>query len=458
MNPTAFCCPSGLRCRRGSIVSGLMAALWISTAAAELRADTDSAPAGFGAPIPRATRVPVRSASVPAQAGGPVSVTTELSPLEPAIPLMPEGMENAPLEALAPVEAKKRWTLSVESRAIYDDNISLSRPGKEEEDFVFLLTPSLRYQRGDVTSKQGTYVSAGYAASASVFASHSEENSLDHSLGFDAQKRLGRLVLGVDGRYQRLSGATVELSDRVDRDEAAARVRARYELGGNTMIDASAGWNSVHYREGALEDYDEWVAETYVGYRFSGRTEVAVGGAMGQLNVEGQQKQDFTRALVKVSVAPAGKLTLEAKGGMEWRDTEAGSQDTPVFDITAAYRPTARTAISGTVYRDVTASGSVDGENVTRTGASLRVQQSLGRSLTAGIEAGYEELDYEPARAGAPGSRRKDEYFFIRPSLRYELRQGRRLELYYSRRHDDSTIDLYDFDAAQAGLAFACDF
>lgn len=408
--------------------------------------------------LSQTTRVPIRGEYVPPAAAGPTTLTTELLPNDLTTPLLPEGAEHDMVEPLPPVDTKKRWTLTVEARAIYDDNIFLSRPGKEEEDFVFLFTPTISYRRGDTATKRDSFLLASYTASASFFSDHSDENSVDHSLRFDAQKRLGKLALGVDGKYQRLSGATVELSDRVDRDEAGARLRLRYDLSGKTSVEASGAWNTVRYRESALEDYDEWVAETFVGYQFSGLTRVAVGGAVGSMDVEKRARQDFTRALVKVTTEPTGKVTLDAKAGMEWRDTAAGSQNTPVYNVSAEYRPTGRTAVSGSLYREVTASGSVEGENVTRTGASVKVQQKLGHSLTASVEAGYEELKYDATEAGAPGSRREDEYFFIRPSLRYELREGRRFELYYSHREDNSSVNLYDFDADQIGLAFACDW
>jgi len=457
MIPANLHFPAGLRCGLCRIAPAL---LWISGGPSAVEAQSTHAVVRpiYGVRVSDTTRVPIRGEYVPPTQQAPASLTTELSPNDLATPLLPEGMENEMVEPLPPVDAKKRWTLTVEARAVYDDNIFLSRPGQEQDDFVFLLTPSLTYRRGDTLAKHDSYFTAGYAASGSVFADHSEENSVDHSFRFDAQKRLGKFAFGVDGKYQRLSGATVELSDRVDRDEAGARLRARYDLSSKTSIEASGAWSTVRYREGSLEDYDEWVAETCVGYQVTGRTRVAVGGAIGQLDVAGQQKQDFTRALVKVTTDPRAKLTLDAKAGMEWRDTEAGSQDTPVFNVTAEYRPTARTSVSGSVYRDVSASGSLEGENVTRTGAAVRVQQKIGRALTASVEAGYEDLEYEATEAGTPESRRDDEYFFVRPSLRYELREGRRLELYYSYRKDDSTINLYDFDASQVGLAFACDF
>ena len=123
-----------------------------------------------------------------------------------------------------------------------------------------------------------------------------------------------------------------------------------------------------------------------------------------------------------------------------------------------SYHLTGRALIGASVYREVTASGSIEDENVTRTGAAVRVQQKLGSRLTAGVEAGFEQLEYAASEAGAPGSGREDEYFFIRPSLRYEFKEGRRAEIYYSLRADNSSISIFDFEANQTGFAFAFDF
>jgi hypothetical protein len=372
-----------------------------------------------------------------------------------ATPLLPEGTD-APTEPV--LDSGRPWTFSVEARSIYDDNIFLGPEGTEQSDVVFLLAPSVTWRSGDIARRYGSYGIVSYTASASFFVDEGDENSLDHSFRADLQRRFGRLSAGIDGRYQRLSGATPELSDRVDRDEAAARLRLAYDIGGRTSIEASGGYSIVDYQDAGLTDYDEWLAEAFIGYQIGGRTRAALGGAVGQLNVDRGESQDFTRALLKVSTDPTGKFTLDAKGGAEFRDTAAGSETTPVYSLTGEYRPTGRTSVAAVVYREVTASGSIEHENVTRTGASLRVQQRLGQRFTASIEAGCENLDYDSTEAGAVASGRDDDYFFIRPSLRYELSEGRRAEIYYSLRRDDSSLSEFDFKANQAGLALGFDF
>lgn len=417
-----------------------------------------AAPATPGGGLSESTRVPIRGEYVPPETHGPVSLTTELIPSEAVTPLMPEGAEGAPDVAESIIDAKRQWTFSIEARSIYDDNIFLSSEATKKRDLVFLLTPSVTWRHGDTAARKGSYATAAYSPSASFFTDESSENSIDHTFRFDGQKRFGRLAAGAEVRYQRLSGATPELSDRVDRDEAGGRLRMSYDIGGRTGIEASAGYNTVRYREAALADYDEWIADTYVGYQFSGRTRVAAGVAVGRMDVDGREQQKFQRALVKVTTDPTGKLTLEGRGGVEFRQTGAGETTTPVFHVSAEYRPTARTSVAASAYREVTASASVENENLTRTGASVRVQQKLGSRLTASVEAGYEKMEYASTEAGVAGSGREDEYFFVRPSLRYEFREGRRAEVYYSFREDDSTNDRFDFEANQAGLAIGFDF
>ncbi|HWB04969.1 MAG TPA: outer membrane beta-barrel protein [Verrucomicrobiales bacterium] len=409
-------------------------------------------------PPPTRAPSPADSKLTPPLPEGPDNLTTDLEANEAVTPLMPDGMEKTGDMPPPVLAAPRRWTFFVEGRAIYDDNIFLSANGQEKSSMVMLLTPSLTFRTGDTMTKRGSYAIVGYTPSASFFIDESDENSLDHTARFELQKSLGKLAVAVDGKYQRLSGATAELSDRVDRDEAGARARAHYDVSLRTGIETSVAYNTVRYLDSGLDDYDEWVSETFIGYEFSGHTRMGAGGAVGRLNVDGQNSQSYQRALVRVTTDPTGKITLDAKAGVEFRHTDAGKQTTPVFNLAAEYRPTGRTSIGVSVYRDVSASGSIENENVTRTGATLRIMQKLSSRFTAGVEAGYERLEYTSTESGAVSSGREDDYFFLRPSLRYDFSEGRRAEIYYSLRQDDSTISDFDFTANQTGLAVGFDF
>ena len=53
------------------------------------------------------------------------------------------------------------------------------------------------------------------------------------------------------------------------------------------------------------------------------------------------------------------------------------------------------------------------------------MMQQLGSRFSAGLEAGYEQLSYGETASGQ-ASGRSDDYFFAKPSLRYEFAARRR--------------------------------
>lgn len=390
------------------------------------------------------------------QGNGPVVLGTDLDSGDIPTALGPDqGMEDFLDEPL--VESTDPWVFSVETAALYDDNIRLSGVN-QEDDFLFMLTASVAWQWGDVDRKKSSWARIFYEATGIAFAGSGDENSVDHDFKAGGQVRGSRLAVALEGRYRKLSGATPDLGDRVDRDEYGAKLGGSYELTGKTFLEAGASWNAVDYREKSLADYDERMAEAFAGYEWSGRTKVAVGGAVGQLDVDRTGRQDFQRALVKVTRASTGALGLTAKAGAEFRQTGRGDKTTPVFAISADWEPVEdSTKVTLEAFRETVASGSLAGENYLRTGAALRILQRLGSRFAAGLEGGYEKLDYEATLAGT-ASGRSDDYFYARPGLKYEFNARRRAEVFYTFREDESSLEEFSFTANQWGLSFGLDF
>jgi len=387
---------------------------------------------------------------------GPVVMGTDLEPNAAVTPMSPE--QTPPEFADAPVlTGTDPWVFSVELASLYDDNVRLSNRD-QQSDFVFMLTASVAWQNGDVKKKRGSWARVFYEATGLAFAKDSQENNVDHDFQAGGQKRWGSLAVALEGRYRRLSGATPDLGDRVQRDEYGVKASGEYDVGGRTFLEANAGYHAVRYQESALADYDEWLAEGFAGYEWTGRTRLAVGGAVGRMDVQGSGKQDFQRALVKVSRASSGALGLNAKAGAEFRQTGSGNDVTPVFAMGADWEPVAdSTRVSVQAFRETVASGALAGENYLRTGAALRLAQQIGTRFSAGLETGYEQLQYSGTSSGV-SSGRADDYFFARPSLKYEFAGSRHAEVFYSFREDDSSVEDFSFNANQWGLAFGLEF
>ena len=388
--------------------------------------------------------------------GGPIVMGTDLQPDAGVTPLSPEQTPPEFLDGPI-VEPTDPWVFSVKAASVYDDNIRLSQRN-EQQDFLFVLSASVAWQWGDVRLKRGSWARVYYEATGVAFSEQTEENSLDHDAQAGVQKRAGRLAAALEGRYRRLSGATPDLGDRVQRDDYQAKLSGTYDLSGRTFVEGRGEWNAVRYQEQGLADYDEFLGELFAGYALSGRTKLSGGGAVGQLRVAGAQKQDFQRALVKVTRASTGALGLTGKAGAEFRQLSTGNKVTPVFSVTADYEPIEdATRVTAELFRETIASGASAGENYLRTGGALRLTQRLGSRWVAGVEAGYEQLDYSEAMSGVD-SGRVDDYFFAKPGMKYEFSNRRRAEVFYSFREDDSSLDDFSFTANQWGLSFGLDF
>lgn len=407
-------------------------------------------------------RVPPITATTPFETTkktdrGPVVMGSDLVPEAGASSLVPDQLPPDFMDMPA-VEATDPWVFGVEVAALYDDNIRLSNTA-QQDDFMFLLTASVAWQHGDILRKRNSWARVFYQATGIVFAEESDENNVDHDFQAGGQKRWGKLAVALEGRYRRLSGATPDLGDRVQRDQLAGKVTATYDLSGRTFVEGSAGVDAVRYQQSNLADYEEWLADGYVGYELSGRTKVAAGGAVGRLNVSGTEGQNFQRAMVKVTRASTGALGLTAKAGAEFRQTETGNNVTPVFNLTADWEPVEdSTKVSASAFRETVASGALAGENYIRTGAALRLAQRFGDRFSAGLEAGYEQLQYSETASAGTASGRSDDYFYAKPSLKYEFASKRRAQVFYNFREDDSSVEDFSFSANQWGLSFGLDF
>ncbi len=403
------------------------------------------------APLP--TEVPPMGSEGPASEGSQ-------QPIQPLAPMTPLLTANAPVEPTIPpvMNNSKAIQFSLDVDAVYDDNIYFSSKNPLT-DYIFVASPKLTLQRGDFRAKEESFGILNYNPQAIYFAKGEDDNTIDQNLKAEVQYTIARLAIGLEGSYQRLSGATPDLGDRVDRDVAGAKLRLTYGWGAKMEAESNFLYTTTQYDPRELSDFSEFVNETFLRYQVTARTKAALGVGVGKLNVEGFGHQVFERALVQVISDLGSKLTLRAKGGVEFRQTDLGDDTTPVFSLALDYRIREGTTLALEAYREVTASGGAPGENLTRTGIAAKVSQRLGKRFTGNLAVGYDQLSYAAtSKTKSTADGRSDDYFFIRPSLLYELREGRRFELYYLHRQNDSNLTDSSFDANQVGASVGIDF
>ena len=410
-------------------------------------------PADDNAPLP--TEVP------PVGSDGSSSASEgSQQPIQPLAPMTPLLAANSPVEPPIPpvLNNGKRVQFSLDVDAVYDDNIYFSSKNPVT-DFIFVASPKLTLQRGDFRAREESFGILNYNPQAIFFAKSGADNTLDQNLKAEVQYTIARLAIGLESSYKHLSGATPDLGDRVERDEGAAKLRLAYGWGAKMEAESTFLYTTTQYDPKELADFSEFVNETFLRYQVSARTKAALGVGVGKLDVDGFGDQVFERALLQVISDVGAKFTLQAKAGVEFRQTDLEDDVTPIFSLAMDYRIREGTTLALEAYRDVTASGGAPGENLTRTGIAAKVSQRLGNRFIGNLAVGYEQnAYYATSKSTTAEAGRKDDYFFIRPSLLYQLREGRRFELYYTHREDDSNIPDSSFEANQVGASVGFDF
>ncbi|MFN0127933.1 MAG: outer membrane beta-barrel protein [Verrucomicrobiales bacterium] len=351
------------------------------------------------------------------------------------------------------LRTSKRVGLWLESGVLYDDNIFLNA-SDPEADLLWRVGAEVRLNFGDVVDRDETYLVARYRPDAYFFLENPEEDTLDHEAELLIRRKFARLAIDGSGRYQRTSGSTVELGDRVERDVASARGGLTYAVGAKTSLASSVRWDGTAYREGGYSDYREWAHESFIDYQATEKFRLGLGGGYGRLEVDdGSEAQDFQRALARFSHDATGTLTLSGRVGAEFRQTEVGDTTTPVFGLDATHALTAKTQGRLQAVREVAASGSLEGQNYTRTGLVMGVTHRVNDRVSLSVDGGWERYDYEAAtRAALTLDDREDTTVFVRPGFSYSFGDRWRAEAWYQWRSNDSSAQDQTYEVKQMGL------
>src|SRR5205823_4953526 len=130
----------------------------------------------------------------------------------------------------------------------------------------------------------------------------------------------------------------IDVSERTKRRLYRTTTRAKYDLGDKTYLDADL--------QNRVADYvthlssTEWQTHFWFNYNWTQKVTVGTGISGGVLDVELSGEQTYEQALTRVTYAGTEKLSIEADGGVEFRQTNDNSNIvTPVFMLTATYRP-----------------------------------------------------------------------------------------------------------------------
>jgi hypothetical protein len=373
--------------------------------------------------------------------------------------MTPESAEGSgddlPVEETpTPPPSRWQWKRSLSLGVSADDNVYLS-PSHKKSDMIFTLGGNFQLLWG--LKQEESYLMIDYTPSVIVFADQSRANAFDQKVGVAGQWRVAKLTLGVQAGAQSLSGSDTDVGGRADRSLWQVSLQAKYEYSTKTSFEVNLAPNAADYSH--YLDSIEWTNSNWVDYQAFPKTRVGAGLTFGYLKPAGGSAQTYQEALVRITNPLSGKLTINASGGVQYRQlgSGGGTQTTPVFRVGASYQPFDGTAISVEASRRIYSSAATVGQNFAATGGTVSVRQRLFDRFFATVAGGYEDAAYQ-STGGQEDIPRHDQYAFVRPSIAFAFRKWVNLELYYQYRRNLSTTLFSDFDSNVAGAQASVSF
>jgi hypothetical protein len=351
-------------------------------------------------------------------------------------------MDDAPAE---PAVQGRPWKINFHASAgiRHDDNI-FGASADKRSDIVTTLTAGGGITLGDYTLRENNYLIADYTGIGEIFGRYAGEDAFEQLASIETQILLAHFTLHGAFHFQDLADENIDTNSRTRRQIYSFIGSARYDISDKTYLEATTQVTIANY-DLYLDSNDERGGISF-DYLPNPNVTTGIGVMAGVLNVQDSSSQTYEQLLASVQFDTTSKITLNASAGVEDRQASgANALVTPVFNLNADYKPIEGLDVTLTAFRQVENSAYYASSDYVSTGVDGGVQFELSSRFTLLLDAGY-------AHAGYRSVSRTDDYFSIRPALRYTASSYCNIELYYSFRDNNSTLRTSAFDDTQFGI------
>ena len=348
------------------------------------------------------------------------------------------------------------WDLGLAVSVAYDDNIFLSATNPES-DLVIRITPRIAYVLGNVEADEGAYIRFDYRPTGVLYAENGDENRIDQDVTLLAGVGSGKTSVAFNGNYRQLGDAIADTGTQTDRQEYAAEIRAAYSVSEKVALEVAAGIYGTEYDAAGLSGTRDSFAEVAVRYAYSPKTQVTLGYRVGRAEVDGTGDQTFHRTTARLAWQPRQKISVDLEAGFEHRTFDNGSDNYPVAELRVGWEAREGTEFYVSGYRREEVSAFFTGQNYSLTGFTAGVSQRFSDAWVGRLEGGYEKASYYRVSGSGPAGRR-DEIYFIRPTLVYEVNDRFSAGVYYQYSKNESNQGAFGYDNHQVGVSAEYDF
>ena len=417
----------------------------------------------------------VRTETTTAASSNSQPITTSAAN-SPAVEINPGADSN--LHTVSEISAEPRrfqYALHLTIRGVYDDNINITQRNKIS-DYYVAIEPAITVGFGDISGGLDNYIRLDYIPSILLFVDHSENDAVQHLIHLGGQHRFGHLNLTMGEDIAILDGTdlgtttdastpgghvNLDVSGRTRVDTFSTHLNADYDLSGKTFLSTAFNSSVTEYPSTGLISSEVFSENLFINYRYSDKLTVGVGGTAGYDFVDAPNpNQTFEQANARASYVLTGKINLNASGGVEFRQFENDSRGqyiSPVFELGLSYQPLDGTSVSLTGSRRTYNSGVFAGQDFAGTTIVASLRQRLLQRVYVGVSGGYEYSDYFSTVNGVIATRR-DNYYFVEPTLDVTVTRFWTVGAYYLHRENDSSFNSFQFSDNQVGFRTSLTF
>ena len=387
------------------------------------------------------------------------------APVLDTMTLFPDAAENMSLESAVDKHPWK-FVLHGSATATYDSNIFISHDNAQE-DFIFTIAPGVAVGRGDFKNELANlgsyedrfnpdrsemvdatnYIFVHYVPSVTLFADHSSEDSFDHDITLDGQYEWKRLTIGLKARFQTLNLPDVDLGERVERHLFTGALTSKYDYSAKTSFELNF-FNYIRDFAGDHVDTVEYRWQAWVNYQLRPKITLGVGFTYGRVDLSRGPDQSYEQVLARLRYRATEKIRFDLTAGGEIRDISGLTNRTNgIFSLGVSYAPFDGTTVFLQGYRRTVTSANSPPANYNVTGVEAQLRQRFARRFYFVIAAGYQNVDYEYF---ASASQRRDEIFYIHPSVGIDVTTWLTCEIGAEYRQDQSSSVKSDFSETTA--------
>ncbi len=327
--------------------------------------------------------------------------------------------------------------------ATYDDNVFIS-PSNKTNDLYFTISPGLRLEYGD---PKRNWLAVDYTASIVRFMDLTSENTVNHTATFDAHVRFNKLSVAVTHVLQDVTGANVEVGDRIEQMQNVTDVSLEYQVSSKTSLGVNYHQQFREFDSPTQIDNQQYEAGAAFYYRLFSKTDVFGQFNYGWVNVEtGNGDARYQEVNLGVRTTPASKIVGTAKAGYQHRDFEnaIGSINSIVASVSLVDNFTDRTSVELIVSRSINPSVTSPGNAYTATRAGLSLRQKLwNRKILFSAGGAYEHDEFDQPVLGVD---RSDDYWEASLGLDCDVTKWLQVGAAYRHRRNGSTLHSVSFD------------